>query len=90
MDRALGTGSTIYVPGHGDAGNTKVVLAYREFINTLRSTVARHYAGGMEAHQIKPIVLSELKDYQQWVLFNENIGRLVSLVYLEVEEESFN
>jgi glyoxylase-like metal-dependent hydrolase (beta-lactamase superfamily II) len=90
MDRALNSKADVYIPGHGKPGGRKVVLAYRDFIETLRSTVAKHYETGMEAHQIKPLVLQALNEYRHWTLFEENIGRLVSLVYLEVEEESFN
>ena len=89
MDRALDAKAEIYIPGHGKPGDRNIVLAYRKFIDTLRSTVAKHYEAGLEAHQIKPLVLDALSDFQDWTLFRENIGRLVSLAYLEIEADSF-
>ena len=90
MERILQTKAKIYIPGHGKAGDRKVVLAYQNLIKTIRDTVARHYENGMADYQIKPYVVNALEEYKGWYRFNEHIGRLVSLAYLEVQNDAFN
>lgn len=89
MDQALNTGSKLFIPGHGKAGNRQIVKNYRKFMSILRNTVAKHYSAGLSDFEIKPRAVKNLSEYKDWNLFKENIGRLVSLVYLEVEAESF-
>lgn len=90
IERILQTKAKIYIPGHGKAGDRKIVLAYQNFIRTIRDTVARHYENGMTDYQIKPYVIHALEEYKSWHRFNEHIGRLVSLAYLEVQDDAFN
>lgn len=89
IDRILKTDSRIFIPGHGKAGDKTVALKYRKFIDTLRGTVAKHYESGMPDYEMKPIVVNELAEYKHWVRFEEHIGRLVSLAYLEVQDKAF-
>jgi len=90
IERILQTQEKIYIPGHGKAGDRKIVLAYQNLIRTIRGTVAKLYGDGMTDYQIKPYVVNALEEYQDWYRFKEHIGRLVSLAYLEVQDESFN
>ena len=89
IERILQTQATIYIPGHGKAGDRKIVLAYQNLISTIRSIVAEHYENGMTDYQAKPYVVNALEEYRGWYRFKEHIGRLVSLAYLEVESEAF-
>ena len=86
---ALQTRSQLFIPGHGKAGGKMVAIAYRDFIVLLRSTVAKNYDAGMPDYKMKPFVIHALADYQDWSGFKDHIGRLISLAYLEVEEDSF-
>lgn len=90
IDRILKTDAETFIPGHGRADGKKVVLTYRKFLDTIKSTVAKHYDSGMPDYKIKPIVVKALADYRNWVRFEEHIGRLVSLAYQEAENEAFN
>lgn len=90
IERILQTREKIYIPGHGKAGDRKIVLAYQNLIRTIRGTVAKLYEDGMTDYQIKPYVVNALGEYQDWYRFKEHIGRLVSLAYLEVQDEAFN
>lgn len=90
IDRLLGTKAKTFIPGHGMAGGREIVQAYRRFIDTLRSVVARHYESGLPDYQIKPYVVKALAEFHDWARFDEHIGRLVSLAYLEVQDEAFN
>lgn len=89
IDRALKTKTKIFVPGHGKVNDKRVAKDYRRFMSTLRNTVAKHYESGLSDFEIKPKVIKALAGYKDWVMFKENIGRLVSLTYLEVEAEAF-
>jgi len=90
IDRILSTKAETFIPGHGKAGGKEIVLRYRRFIDTLRSIVAKHYESGMPDYKIKPYVVDALKEFHGWLKFHEHIGRLVSLAYLEVQDEAFN
>lgn len=89
IDRALKTSSKLFVPGHGKANDQRVARDYRQFMNTLRQTVAKHYESGLSDFEIKPKVVTALSKYRNWERFEEHIGRLVSLAYLEIEAEAF-
>lgn len=89
IDRALNTKAKLFVPGHGKANDQRVAKNYRNFMVILRQTVAKHYESGLSDYEIKPKVVKGLSKYKSWSRFNENIGRLVSLTYLEIEAEAF-
>jgi len=86
---ALQTRSKLFIPGHGKAGGKMVAISYRDFLVLLRSTVAKNYDAGMPDYKMKPFVINALADYRNWSGFKDHIGRLISLAYLEVEEDSF-
>jgi len=81
--------ATVYVPGHGKSGDKSIIDSYRKFIVALKSEVKKHFDEGMSDYEMKPKVIKALQPYQAWSGFDENIGRLISLAYLEVENESF-
>lgn len=82
-------GVKIYVPGHGMAGDRSIIDGYRKFILALKAEVKKYYEGGLSDFEMKPKVIKALEPYRQWSGLDENIGRLISLAYLEVENESF-
>ena len=79
----------VYVPGHGKSGDKSIIDQYRKFIVALKSEVKKHYEEGLSDFEMKPKVIKALGQYQDWTSIDENIGRLISLAYLEVENESF-
>jgi len=89
IDRALKTKAKLFIPGHGKANDNRIAKDYREFMSTLRKTVAKHYESGLSDFEIKPKVVNALSQYKNWTQFEKNIGRLVSLTYLEIEAEAF-
>lgn len=79
----------VYVPGHGLSGDKRVIAEYRDFIKKLKSSVSKYFNDGLSDFEMKPKVIKTLKKYKGWSGFDENIGRLINLAYLEVESESF-
>lgn len=86
---ALKTSATRFVPGHGQSGGRELVMAYRDFLKTLYATVKKYYGQGLTDFAMKDKVVAELKAYQNWALFDSEIGKLVSLALLQTEQASF-
>ena len=55
----------------------------------LYSTVKEEYDNGLADFEIKPIVENKIADKAYWVDLDEALGKLISLAYLEVEEDAF-
>jgi hypothetical protein len=71
----------------------QVVVRYPKstwaILNTLKNEVAKHYEQGLSDFEMSPLVIESLGDYHDWVDFQRNVGRHISLAYLEVEAELF-
>lgn len=88
-DLALKSAATQFVPGHGKSGGRELVIAYRDFLKLLYATVKKYYGQGLTDFAMKDKVVQELKDYRQWAQFDNEIGKLVSLAFLQIERASF-
>jgi glyoxylase-like metal-dependent hydrolase (beta-lactamase superfamily II) len=89
IDMALTTQAEIFVPGHGKTGGREVPETYREYLSRLKQLVADYYDEGMSDFEMKPKVVEAMGPFREWVDFERNVGRHVSLAYLEVEAELF-
>lgn len=76
------------VPGHGAAGTGEIAQTPRRFFTTLHDSVKKYYDQGMQDYQMRDMVTAELSEFSQWHGFSE-LGRMISYVYLKVEEEDF-
>lgn len=77
------------VPGHGRSGGRELALQFRAFQRALLASVKKHYEQGLSDFEMKDKVMKDLADYAHWTMFDTEIGKLVSLAYLQVEKESF-
>ena len=89
LDIGIKTGATKFIPGHGKSGGKQIIEDYRRFLNDLKKEVKKHFEAGQSDFEMKQEVLNALNKYRHWTGFDENIGRLINLAYLEVENESF-
>lgn len=89
LERALQTAAKVFVPGHGAPGDRAVPTNFRNFLLTVRDTVKKQYAAGTSDFDAKPAVVTAAAPWRQWVGFDDGIGKLVSLAYLEAEQEDF-
>jgi len=89
IDRALKSGARIYVPGHGPSGDKSIPLAYRGYLETVYNTVSSLYDQDISDYEMKPVVDSKMGPYRQWGLYNDELGRHISLCYLQVEQDAF-
>ncbi|MES9846487.1 MAG: MBL fold metallo-hydrolase [Candidatus Sedimenticola sp. PURPLELP] len=78
-----------YVPGHGPVGGVDVPAGYKTYLETLYHEVERLYEDDLEAFEMKEPVVQKLAAYSQWVNFEDEVGKHISLALLEVEESAF-
>lgn len=88
-EAALKTNAKIFVPGHGKSGGREVVENYRTYLKTLHATVKKYFDQGTSDFDMKDKVIDDLKPYQKWAMFDAEIGRLISLAYLQIEADAF-
>jgi len=89
LDRAVDTKSKYYVPGHGPTGDIKVVKLQREYLTTLYSQVEKYYEEGLEDFEMKPKIEPMLSKFKDWVGFDVELGKHISLAKLEIEKAEF-
>ncbi|WP_148560773.1 MBL fold metallo-hydrolase [Magnetospira sp. QH-2] len=77
-----------YIPGHGNTGGREMVENFLSLVSTMRSAVTKYYEAGEADFEMRDKVLSELSAYQHWYGFDQ-LGRTLSFIYLEVENENF-
>ena len=88
IDMALKSRATHFIPGHGQSGGREIVLAQRQFLVALRTSVKKYYDQGMSDFEMKDKVMADLAAYKDWVFFN-NLGRVINATYLQIESEAF-
>jgi glyoxylase-like metal-dependent hydrolase (beta-lactamase superfamily II) len=88
-DAALKTDAKHFVPGHGKSNGREVVTAYRDWQKALYASVKKYYAKGMSDFDMKDKVVADLRPYQKWAMFDSEIGKLISLAWLQIEQASF-
>jgi glyoxylase-like metal-dependent hydrolase (beta-lactamase superfamily II) len=79
----------VLVPGHGRTGGWEIVDAYRDYIATLYGAVETLYEEGMSDFEMKPQIAERLAAYQDWAGFADELGKHISLAYLQVEAAAF-
>jgi len=77
-----------YVPGHGVTGGRSIPEAALRFLDVLYGSVQRHYLAGMQDYEMRELVAGDLSEFSDWFGFDE-LGRLISFVYLQVEAADF-
>lgn len=89
IERALGIGAQVFVPGHGKTGGREVPETYLDYLTTLKREVAKYYEEGLSDFEMSPLIIESLSGFHDWVDFHRNVGRHVSLAYLEIEAALF-
>lgn len=78
-----------YVPGHGPVGGVEVAKSFLDYLQTLYGEVERLYEEGLQAFEMKDTVVEKLAAYKDWVNFDDEVGRHISLAVLEAEQNAF-
>lgn len=90
VDAALQIPAEILVPGHGRTAGREMVHAYRGYLTMLYATVESLYDEGVSDFEMKPRVAERLAEFAHWTGFDDELGRHISLAYLEVEKKAFS
>ena len=81
-------GSGYAVPGHGKSGEmNSTARPYLEYLTLLHQLVSRAYKKEILSYELREELIEEFDDYQDWVNFDLNIGRNMTRVYSEIEEQ---
>ena len=84
-DVALSTDAGIFVPGHGPVGGREIVEAYKTYLATLYELASKYYEEDLADFEMKPKIVEALNTYAEWVNFEDEVGRHISLAILEYE-----
>jgi glyoxylase-like metal-dependent hydrolase (beta-lactamase superfamily II) len=88
VEYALELPVDIYVPGHGPTGGREIPEATKRFLEILYQSVQRYYDEGLADFEMRDKVADELSEFSDWSGFDQ-IGRLISYVYQQVEAAEF-
>jgi glyoxylase-like metal-dependent hydrolase (beta-lactamase superfamily II) len=81
--------ASVLIPGHGPTGGWEIVDDYRAYIGGLYEAVAALYEEGLSDFDMKPRVEERLARFRDWSGFADELGKHISLAYLEVEANAF-
>lgn len=76
-----------YIPGHGQSGNIDtVVKPFLNYLRIVKDEVTKGYEEDLADYEIKPIAHNKLGHYHDWHGYDENFGRHINKMLLEVED----
>ncbi len=79
----------VYVPGHGRTADAAFVHAYRDYLNGVYAAAEELYEQGMAPFEMKPVIEQRLLRFKDWIGFDDELGKHISLAVLEVEQAMF-
>lgn len=79
----------VLVPGHGQTGGWEIVDANLDYMSTLYRSVETLYEEGISDFEMKPQIAESLAGFKDWTGFEDELGKHISLAYLEVEAAAF-
>ncbi len=87
LQQALAVNARVYVPGHGKSGPAEqAVKPFLTYLQRLQKAVKAGYANDLQDFEIKPKILAQFDAWQDWNGFEEQFGKHVNKMYLEIEE----
>ncbi len=78
-----------FIPGHGAPGINTIAVEYLEYLTLLHDSVEHYYHEGKLAFEMKEPIKDSMGKFSNWVDFDQELGRNISLVYLQVERDDF-
>jgi glyoxylase-like metal-dependent hydrolase (beta-lactamase superfamily II) len=88
-DMLLGKDFKYFIPGHGPGGDREVIEGFRKYTATVYETAAKLYEEGLSDFEMKDRIVEKLKNYHNWSMFDDQVGRHISLAVLEAEKAAF-
>lgn len=79
-----------YVPGHGPSGKANTaVLPFLNYLRIIKAETHRGYKQDLADYEIKPFADKRLANYQSWHGYNEQLGRHINKMLLEIEDRDW-
>jgi len=79
-----------YIPGHGQSGDfNAAVKPFMDYLTRLQAIVKTGYDQDLEDYEIKTVANKELQEYHAWPGFEEQFGKHVFKMYLEIQKQAF-
>jgi len=89
IETILATDDKLFIPGHGRSGGREVPEASLRFLRILYASVHKYYDQGLADYEMKDKVAADLAEFKDWYNFDQ-LGRVISFVYLQVERDAFD
>lgn len=89
LERAMASGASLFVPGHGKSGGSEVAQQYRDYLSAVYATAQHAVDEGMSDFEMRPLLLPKLEAWKDWAGFEVELGGHISAAYLEAEEAAF-
>jgi glyoxylase-like metal-dependent hydrolase (beta-lactamase superfamily II) len=89
LDKVMASSAKHYVPGHGKTGDANTPKSFQRYLNILYTEVKKLYEDGMSDFEMKDHLAKALAIYSDWEDYDVQLGKHISLVYLQIEEADF-
>ncbi|MBW5290348.1 MAG: Beta-lactamase-like precursor [Candidatus Ruthia sp. Asou_11_S2] len=86
LQYATDLGLDYYVPGHGSSGNANhTVKPFLDYLLIIQDEAKKGYEQDLADYEIKPIAIKQLTAYKNWHGFDEQFGKHIGKMLLEIE-----
>lgn len=89
IEAILTSDCSYFIPGHGPSGNRTVPVTYLQYLTNLYDSVKQYYNEGLTDFEMKDPIKESLKRYSAWQGFDSDLGKNISLVFLQIERDDF-
>jgi len=89
INEALKLNCKYFIPGHGDPGTKAIAEEYLEYLTLLHKSVEHYYHEGKLPFEMKEPIKESMEKFSGWIDFDKELGKNISLVYLQVERDDF-
>jgi len=89
INRIIDTNIKYFIPGHGPSGIENVPLNYLNYLTQLHTLVEQYYNEDLSDYEMKAPIQAAMQKYAHWYGFDTELGKNISVVFLQVEQDDF-
>lgn len=83
------TEAKVLVPGHGQTGGWEIVDQNLDYLTIVYGGVQELFEEDVSDFEMKPTISDRLGDFQDWAGLDDELGKHISIAYLQVEADAF-
>ncbi|MGB5734883.1 MAG: MBL fold metallo-hydrolase [Thiohalocapsa sp.] len=83
------TKAKVLIPGHGTTGGWEIVDENLNYLDIVYGSVQELFDEGASDFEMKPVIAERLGAFEDWAGLDDELGKHISIAYLQVEEEAF-